>query len=266
MILIAGVTSGQRLAILAPEATTRDIAYADELASQFQSPTKVLDRDQVTAAFRSITIANPFNMTTSEARAVASVVGCDTLLIVRSSSLRRTPLTGSDFIERFAVHYLVDGRTGEMMAWRLQTFQGVTEAKAAAALVASITATAALFSERIRRAPSASTGGSEIESVPEDGSARSVNLKPPIPYKRIRPEYTQTAYLYDIKATVDIEADIAPDGSVLGTKIVRWAGFGLDESVDSAVRAMNWRPAMRAGRPLPMRVLLRYNFTKVEKE
>jgi hypothetical protein len=36
--------------------------------------------------------------------------------------------------------------------------------------------------------------------------------------------------------------------------------------VTDAVRAMNWRPAMRGGKPLPMRVLLRYNFTKVEKE
>ena len=40
----------------------------------------------------------------------------------------------------------------------------------------------------------------------------------------------------------------------------------LEESVEKAVRAMNWRPAMRNGSALPMRVLLRYNFTKVEKE
>jgi len=29
---------------------------------------------------------------------------------------------------------------------------------------------------------------------------------------------------------------------------------------------MNWRPGERGGKPLPMRVLLRYNFTKIEKE
>ena len=63
-----------------------------------------------------------------------------------------------------------------------------------------------------------------------------------------------------------IEADIGPDGKILATRIARWAGFGLEESVEKAVREMNWRPAMRKGTALPMRVLLRYNFTKKDKE
>jgi outer membrane biosynthesis protein TonB len=71
--------------------------------------------------------------------------------------------------------------------------------------------------------------------------------------------------LYDTKATVDLEADVDLDGKIIGTRIVRWAGFGLDESVEAAVRSMNWRPAMRNGKPLPMRILLRYNFTKLDK-
>jgi hypothetical protein len=52
----------------------------------------------------------------------------------------------------------------------------------------------------------------------------------------------------------------------VSSKIVRWAGFGLEEAVERAVRSMNWRPAMRNGKALPMRVLLRYNFRKVEKD
>jgi hypothetical protein len=48
--------------------------------------------------------------------------------------------------------------------------------------------------------------------------------------------------------------------------ITRWAGFELDESVAKAVRSMNWRPAERNGKPLPVRFLLRYNFKKIEKD
>ena len=87
-----------------------------------------------------------------------------------------------------------------------------------------------------------------------------------MPYKRIKPEYTRTAYLYDAKGTVDISVDIDRHGTVNRTEIVRWAGFGLDEAVIAAVMQMSWRPAERGGKTLPMRVLLRYNFTKIEKE
>lgn len=105
-----------------------------------------------------------------------------------------------------------------------------------------------------------------IEEVPEAGSSEAKNLHPPMPYKRIRPECTREAYYYSIRATVDAVVDIDRNGAVTALEIRRWAGFGLDESVIEAINKMNWRPAERNGKTLPMRVLLRYNFTKIEKE
>ena len=87
-----------------------------------------------------------------------------------------------------------------------------------------------------------------------------------MPYRRISPKYTPEAFLFDVRATVDIEVEIDAHGKVQHTEIIRWAGYGLDESVDRTVREMNWRPADRNGRTLPMRVLLRYNFKKSEPE
>jgi outer membrane biosynthesis protein TonB len=48
-------------------------------------------------------------------------------------------------------------------------------------------------------------------------------------------------------------------------RVVRWAGFGLDEEVVSTVRRMHFRPAAREGGPVAVRVLLRYNFRKPPK-
>ena len=48
-------------------------------------------------------------------------------------------------------------------------------------------------------------------------------------------------------------------------RVVRWAGFGLDEEVVATVRRMHFRPAQREGEPVPVRVLLRYNFRKPPK-
>ena len=105
-----------------------------------------------------------------------------------------------------------------------------------------------------------------IEDVPEENSPRAKNFRSPAPYRRIKPEYTADAGFYNITATVEILVDLAADGSISRTRVVRWAGFGLDESVEKTVRAMNWLPAARNGKPLPVRFLLRYNFKKIEKE
>src|SRR5688572_3706885 len=88
----AGDTLGQRLAILTPENTPKDITYSEEFAQSISPPVRLIDRGQADAAFRSVTVANAFNMTIREAKAVAAVVGCDVFLVVRSSTLRRTSL------------------------------------------------------------------------------------------------------------------------------------------------------------------------------
>ena len=56
--------------------------------------------------------------------------------------------------------------------------------------------------------------------------------------------------------------DVDEKGEVGRVEIARWAGYGLDESVLATVRQLHFFPAMRNGRAIPMRVLLRYNFRK----
>lgn len=266
LTLIAVPISAQRIAILTPENKDGDIDYAARLAERLSGPIKILDRSLTEAAFRSVTIASVFNMTVAEARAAATVMGCDSFLLVRTGSHRRTSLSRSDYYESFAFLYLVDGRTGSLISWTPKSFDADTQVKADAALADSADVAAQELSAGLNAAKFVPAASIPIEEVPPERSPAAVNLKPPIPYKRIKPEYTSTAFLYDVRATIDVEADIAADGAVLATRIVRWAGFGLEDSVDAAVRSMNWRPAMRNGKALPMRVLLRYNFTKVDKD
>jgi len=74
------------------------------------------------------------------------------------------------------------------------------------------------------------------------------------------------AYLYDVTATVEATIDLNEKGEITRVEITRWAGYGLDESVQNVIKSMNWRPAERAGKPLPIRFLVRYNFKKIEKD
>ena len=267
--LFASSSFAQRVAILIPETSSRDVTYVGQLSSSLQRRLRVLDLSQSLSAFRSSDVKTPYNMTAAESRAAASVMGCEYFLVVRTGGLRRESFAKSEYYEAFSVIYLVSGRTGLLAGWWLKSLEAENQAKADQLLFSSIDSTVTEIANRVK---SVSANESyivpaiNIEEVPDEKAPAAEGLKPPIPYRRLKPEYTPTAALYDVKATVDLEADIDLDGKILATRIVRWAGFGLDESVESAVRSMNWRPAMRNGKPLPMRILLRYNFTKLDKQ
>jgi hypothetical protein len=267
LLLFASVGLSQRIAIIAPERSPHDIAYIESLSENFRLPLRVLDHSMADTAFRSTAVVTPFNMSVTEARAAASVIGCDILLLIRSGEQRRASFAKPEYYEAFAFLYLIDGRSGKLISWRRSFFEADTQVAASKTLAESVASTAAtLTREILDHCLSETHRAASIEDVPAEGSPAAVGLKPPIPYRRIKPAYTETAFLYDVRATIDAEADIGADGTVLALHFVRWAGFGLEESVEKAVRQMNWRPAMRNGKPLPMRILLRYNFTKVDKE
>lgn len=263
------VCLAQRVAVITPDNSPRSVGYAGEVAARFNGKIRILDNGLTSAAFKSLAIPTPFNMTIDEAKTTASVVGCDYFIVVRSDGNRRTSLAQGEYFEAFAFLYLVDGRTGSLITWKRLSFEGSSQAHADEALVNSASPTAMGLSNSITEFAARSASSEKppsIEEVPPDGSPAATGLKPPIPYKRIKPEYPSIAFLYDAKATIDAETDIGANGEVLAIRIVRWAGFELEAAVEKAVREMNWRPAMRDGKALPMRILLRYNFTKVDKD
>ncbi len=260
--------SAQRVAVIEPERQSQIEGLADSVRTELQAKFRVLDASLVDAAYRSIESENYFNLTTEEARRIGAVVGSDTFVLLRSTVQRRESLDQPAYFEAYAVVHVVSSRTGRMIDWFLERAEADLETEAAGNLHLKARAIA----ERIRtgilttKQADAQEKDAKFESVPPENSPLSKDLKTPIPYRRIRPEYTRDAYLYSIKATIDIEVDLDAEGQIKRTSIERWAGFGLEGSVEKAVRSMNWRPAMRGGKPLPMRVLLRYNFTKIEKD
>jgi TonB family protein len=161
---------------------------------------------------------------------------------------------------------VVDSRSGSLIGWFRESEEGANEKDAREKLLDN----SKLLSERITSSLKSNrfsiVRDAKFVEVPPEGSSLADGLRTPVPYRRFRPEYTDLASSYGVRATVDIEVDIDADGTIVRTSIERWAGFGLEESVEKAVRSMNWRPAERNGKTLPMRILLRYNFVKVEKD
>jgi TonB family protein len=255
------------VSILAPRNTPISQRLADGLQSELSSKFNTLDREMAAAAFRSLEVEDPFNLSISQARQLGNVIGANYLVLIKADTVRRTSLERGSYFESYAAFYVVESRTGNLIDWSLHNETGPDEATTAAVLlqrVKHITGAIAeriIVSESIRSMP---PSPKPFKILTDKGSDSLV--KPPIPYRRIRPEYSQQAFLYGISGTVDLEADIDENGNVVRTDVTRWLGFGLDESAISAVRQMNWRPAELKGKFLPTRVLLRYNFRKIDKE
>ena len=261
--------AAQGAAVIAPGGGELSQRYAELLTEELRSGGRVIDTGMAETAFRALEIETPFNMTADDARRSAAAIGCRVMVLINAGSTPRTSLEKGTYHEAYAAIYVVSGRSGKLVHWRLWSFEskdaGAAEKElAGSARPAASEIWAAVGRENDDEAGQASTG--PITEVPAENSPDAAQFRPPQPYVRIKPVYTETAFLYGIQAVVEAEADIAADGRVLRTAIVRWAGFGLDDAVEAAIRKMDWMPGSRRGKPLAVRVLLRYNFKKIEKE
>ena len=265
-LIFCSVSHAQRLAVLAPDKADPSRAFAERLSGAFGEKIKMLDGDLASAAFNSTIYANPFNMTTDESKEVGMVIGCDFFVLVKSAIQRRSAFGRTDYFEAFAAIYLVSSRTGRLVDWRLQTFEAAKPEASARLLADATTRLAAEIEQKmvvIAQSELAEPEPAPMEEPPDQDSPPKADFRSPVPYRRVKPEYTAQANFYSVTATVEITVDLDAAGKIVRTEIVRWAGFGLDESVEKTVRAMNWRPAERNNKPLPMRFLVRYNFKKM---
>ena len=259
----------QKIAILTPEKNEQSENFSEKLENSLSGKFKILDKSLSEAAFNSVIYEKPFNLSLKESKNIGAAVGCDYFLLIKSKNLRRFSFEKKEFYESFAAVYVVSSRSGRLIFWKLVKGEAQNPNEAEKLLLSSAENLALEVSEKIIDAEKAETNekpAPNLEELPEENSPDAKNFRPPLPYKRFRPEYTETANLYGIEATVDILLDVDENGKILRTEISRWAGFGLDESVAKTVTQMNWRPASRNGKTLPIRVLLRYNFKKLNEE
>jgi hypothetical protein len=259
----------QRIGILAPDLSGPSRSFAEKLGSGLEYKVKVLDMDLARAAYESVSLENPFNLTIDEAERIGTAIGCEAFILVRSANQRRSAFGRPVYYEAFAAIYVVSSKTGRLIWWRLISREANNVDIANKLLAAEAEVVANEIAIGIRSALSREINepvSPSVDQVPEEGTPLAKGFRPPVPYRRIKPEYTDSAALYEITATVEAVVDLDASGRIQRVDITRWAGFGLDESVEKAVRSMNWRPAERNGKPLPSRFLLRYNFRKIEKD
>jgi len=239
----------------------------------------LLDRGMSRAAARGVGYKGSLNLTLGEARDLGAAIGCDFIIIGDAQTIRRSSLARPIYYEAYASLFVVSARTGRLVAWERPAFEAAPPEAAEAALFAELRLFAARQLTRITGEFQAETTLPRAAAIAGDAGAPEVvdlstaelddmkhsDVRPPLPYRRLRPPYPDTAARAEAEATVDVTVDIGVDGEVTRVEVIRWAGFGLDDAVIETVRQLHFRSATRAGAPVPVRVLLRYNFRRPPK-
>lgn len=235
----------------------------------------LIDRAESAPAARGIGYAGSLNLTLEEARDLGAAVGCEFFLTGDAQTLRRSSSAKPVFYESYATVFVVSARTGRLLSWDRPSFEAASPLESERLLMMELAGRVTRYAEVIRSAVETERNERElsitqhapvIEEVPDETSPQASGLRLPQPYRRLRPVYTEMAARAEIEATVDVLVDLDVDGEVERVEIVRWAGFGLDDETVNTVRRMHFRPAIRDGVAIPMRVLLRYNFTRPKKQ
>ena len=235
---------------------------------------QVADADLSRSAAKGIGYSGSLNLTVSEARDLGAALATEFYIIGDAQTLRRSSFEKPVYFESYCSIFLVSTRTGNLLFWDRPAFENSEATRAEAALSQHLRGDAftnrliavirkAQEEERIQRTVLVTAVDAVIEEAPDDEKAAATQgIRLPRPYRRLRPDYPDTAARAEAEATVDVAVNIGADGEVGEVQIVRWAGFGLDESTVATVRQLHFFPAMKNSAPIPMRVLLRYNFRK----
>jgi TonB family protein len=235
---------------------------------------RIADADLSRAAARGNGYSGSLNLSVNEARDLGAALASEFYIIGDAQTLRRSSFQKTVYFESYCSIFLVSSRTGRLLLWERPSFAN-NEATSAAAQLSQYLSGDTLISrliavlrkayedEQIQRTILNTPTEALIEDAPEDDKAAEVQgIRMPRPYRRLRPDYPESAARAEAEATVDVAVAVGVDGEVGEIEIIRWAGFGLDETTVATVRQLHFFPAMKNGTPVPMRVLLRYNFRK----
>ena len=248
---------------------------AEKLHAHLKARSELLvaDADLSRSAAKGVSYEGSLNLTLNEARDLGSALATDFYLLGDAQLLRRSSFEKPVYFESYVSLFLVSARTGRLLLWERPSFENQSAVQAQDLLLKEITSgelanrllvamQRASEAERIERTVITSSAPVIEEAPGDEKTAEAQGLRLPRPFRRPRPEYPRSAARAEVEATVDVLVDVGADGEVGDVQIARWAGFGLDEATMATVKQMHFFPAMRNGSPIPMRVLLRYNFRK----
>ena len=230
----------------------------------------LIDDSLIQAALTGLGYSGGLNLSCSEAQRIGGAIGCDFFVLGKTDAFTRSEEAGKSHEESFAGVLIADGRTGQLAFFDFILKKAATRAAAQLAARLELEARVARYVDTClafhRARLLATAAASEAaEDLPEAGSSLAAGFQPPEFLQRAKPVYTEAADRADINATVEAQVIFRANGEIGAVEIVRWAGFGLEDSALHAIRQLKFKPATRNGQPVTVRALVRYNFRRLSE-
>lgn len=263
---IAIILVSDSFASLSETASFKEKVFS-KISDAFSAKLQVIDSSLANSAFQAQGFQSPLNLSTTEAKNLGNAIGCNFYLLIKAEILARTSIEKGTFYEAYSALFFVNTITGRLFFWKLLKAEAETPKLAEEKFFYVLDEFLSQSVTEIQLALDIDLKVQNTNRLPEMLSENLPgNFRPPVPYRQVKPEYPMIASLYLVTATIDVAVDIDEEGKIAQTEILRWAGYGLEESVINAIKSTNWRPAEKQGKPIAVRVLLRYNFKKTRKE
>jgi len=235
----------------------------------------MIDHSMVRPALAGVGYDGSINMSRAEGRRLGAAIGCDFFIIGKTETLARSARENESHEEAYIGVMIIDGRTGTLVAFDSISENAATREAALSRLLRTLGSHGARYIDRMIEFRAAMLEASRdgrdshpleiVEDLPDEDSPRALGFKAPEFLNRMKPEYTMEAEQADITAVVEALVLFGYNGEVGRVEITRWAGFGLDESAERAIRQLKFKPATRDGKLISVRALIRYNFRRVSE-
>ena len=252
----------------------REVSTVVRSSAKLADRIELLDDDLVQVAANGAGYTGGLNLSRDEARALGQSLGCDFYVLGKTLVARRLVAVGGDqsYFEALAGLFFVETRTGKLILFSFESAKALAADQAKDQLRQILKQSWPKYAEALIAAQNLHLTAIEnlkpatapIEVFTDD--LLSTGTEQPFFYQRIKPDYTEQADLANIAATVELEAVFRDDGTVGEVEVVKWAGFGLDESAIATVKKLRFKSAERDGKKLTLKGLVRYNFRRPQSQ
>ncbi|MEW6126425.1 MAG: energy transducer TonB [Acidobacteriota bacterium] len=247
----------------AVESTLSDALKHDERV-------KLLDETQSKPALKAFGYDGSINLDIETAKHLGAAIGCDFFIVGKTDSATRSERAGETHEETFIGIMVIDARSGGLTLFDFILEKAAKKIDAQNAALQTLSQQVGIYLEKLiafrRVQETSAVSESEIaEDLPATEPATEADFKPPEFLNRVKPEFTQEADRADLNATVEARVVFRASGEIGEIQIIRWAGFGLEESAIRAIRQLKFKPATRNHQAINVRALIRYNFRRINQ-
>lgn len=97
------------------------------------------------------------------------------------------------------------------------------------------------------------TAPGTTEGTDPFGSSTGADVRPAIETTNLDPPISKSEIPAGVEGDVIVEITIDEQGNVIGTRLLKGIGYGIDEKILAFIHNLHYRPATRDGVPIPSR-------------